>query len=69
LQTASEKSRAGTLAMVMIRPRKSGAGLTYTVPMAVMPKLFEINKAIQDPLQRYSAVMAIPDIFTVEPLI
>ncbi len=68
LQIAPEKSPAGTFAMVMIRPRKGGAGLRYTVPMAAMPKLVEINKAIQDPLQRYSAVMAIPDIFTVEPV-
>ena len=68
LQVPLEKSPAGTFAMVMIRPRKGGAGLRYTVPMAVMPKLVEINKTIQDPLQRYSAVMAIRDIFAVEPV-
>jgi formylmethanofuran dehydrogenase subunit E len=68
LQIAPEKSPAGTFAMVIIRPRRGGAGLRYTVPMAVMPKLIEINKTIQDPLQRYAAVMAIPDIFAVEPV-
>ena len=67
LQIAPEKSPTGTFAMVLIRPRKGGAGLRYIVPTSVMPKLVEINKTIQDPLQRYSAVMAIPDLFSVEP--
>jgi hypothetical protein len=35
--------------------------------MSVMPKLGEINSTIADPLGRYDAVMAIPDLFTVEP--
>jgi hypothetical protein len=33
-----------------------------------MPKLGQINSTIQDPLARYDAVMAIPDLFTVEPV-
>ena len=47
--------------------RKGGEGLKYTVPMSVMPKLNQINSTIPDPLGRYDAVMAIPDLFTVEP--
>jgi hypothetical protein len=35
--------------------------------MSHMAKLGEINRTIQDPLARYHAVMAIPDLFTVEP--
>lgn len=66
LQIASEKS-PGTFAMVVIRPRKGGAGFKYTVPMSIMPKLDEINKTVQDSLGRYKAVMALPDIFSVEP--
>jgi formylmethanofuran dehydrogenase subunit E len=66
LQIAAEKSPPGTFAMVVIRPRKGGAGLKYIVPMAVMPKLGEINNTIRDPLNRYTAVMAIPDLFSVE---
>ncbi len=31
-------------------------------------KLGEINKTIQDPLARYNAVMALADLFTVEPI-
>jgi hypothetical protein len=41
--------------------------LKYTVPISVMPKLGQINNTIQDPLGRYDAVVAIPDLFTVEP--
>ena len=63
----ARKNRAGTFAMVVIRPRKGGAGFKYTVPMSIMPKLDEINKTVQDSLGRYKAVMALPDIFSVEP--
>jgi formylmethanofuran dehydrogenase subunit E len=67
LQIAAEKSPSGTFAVVLIRPRKGG-GLKYIVPMSVMPKLGQINSTIQDPLARYDAVMAITDLFTVEPI-
>jgi hypothetical protein len=30
--------------VVVIRPRKGGDGVKYTVPISVMPKLGEINK-------------------------
>ena len=67
-QAVAEKSPPGTFAVAVIRPRKGGAGLKYTVPMTRMARLGEINRTISDPLQRYSAVMAIPDLFTVEPI-
>ena len=54
--------------MVVIRPRKGGEGLKYTVPMSHMAQLSEINRAIQDPLARYNAVMGIDDLFVVEPV-
>jgi formylmethanofuran dehydrogenase subunit E len=68
LQVAAEKSPPGTFAVVLIRPRQGGDGLKYTVPISFMPKLGQINSTIQDPLERYKAVMALPDLFTVEPL-
>ena len=68
LQIAPEKSAPGTFAVVVIKPRKGGDGLKYTVPMSLMPKLVQINSTIQDPLGRYNAVMALPDPFTVEPV-
>jgi hypothetical protein len=66
LQIAPEKSPPGTFAVVVIKPRKGGDGLKYTVPISLMPKLGQINATIQDPLARYNAVMAISDLFTVE---
>lgn len=67
VQVAAEKSPPGTFAVVVVRPRKGGDGLKYTVPISHMAKLGEINRTIQDPLARYSAVMGIADLFTVEP--
>ena len=66
LQVAPDKA-AGAFAVVVIRPRKGGDGLRYIVPMSVMPKLGQINSTIQDPIGRYNAVMAIPDLYSVEP--
>ena len=66
LQISPEKSPPGTFAAVVIRPRKGGEGLRYTVPMAMMPKLGEINATISDPRGRYDAVMGIPEIYAVE---
>ena len=66
LQVAAEKSPPGTFAVVLIRPRQGGDGLKYTVPISFMPKLGQINSTIPDPLARYKAVMALPDLFTVE---
>jgi formylmethanofuran dehydrogenase subunit E len=68
VQVAAEKSPPGTFAVVVVRPRKGGDGLRYTVPISQLPKLGQINSSIQDPLARYHAVMALPDLFTVEPV-
>lgn len=65
---AAEKSPPGTFAVVVIRPRKGGEGLRYTVPISMLPRLGQINATIQDPLARYKAVMDISDLFTVEPV-
>jgi hypothetical protein len=67
VQVAAEKSPPGTFAVVVIRPRKGGDGLKYTVPTSHMAKLGEINRTMQDPLARYNAVMGISDLFVVEP--
>lgn len=67
LQVAPDKA-VGAFAVVVIRPRKGGDGLQYTVPMSVMPKLGQINSTIQDPIGRYNAVMAIPDLYSVAPV-
>ncbi|SRR5581483_10369812 len=66
-RVAQEPSPPGTFAVVIIRPRKGGDGFKYTVPMARMATLGDINRTIREPLARYDAVMAIVDLFTVEP--
>ena len=66
LHIAPEKSPPGTFAVVVVRPRKGGDGMKYTVPMSFMPKLGQINSTISEPLGRYNAVMAMPDLFTIE---
>ena len=66
LRIAPEKSPPGTFAVAVVRPRKGGPGLKYTVSMAIMPKLDEINRTVQNPLGRYKAVMALPNVFSVE---
>src|SRR6476661_4120002 len=68
LRVAADKSPPGTFAVAIVRPRSGGDGLKYTVPMSMMPKLGQISATIQDPLGRYNAVMAIDDLFTVEPV-
>jgi hypothetical protein len=66
LQIAAEKAPRGTFAVITIRPRQGGDGLKYTVSAALMPKLAEINRTMTVPLDRYNAVMGMPDLFTVE---
>jgi formylmethanofuran dehydrogenase subunit E len=68
LKIAPEKSPADTFAVVVIRRRSGGSGLKYTVPKSIMPNLDAINKTNQDPLGRYNAVMALPNMFSVEPV-
>ena len=67
LQIACEKAPRDAFAVVVIRPRQGGDGLRYRVPISHMAKLAEINRTMQVPLDRYNAVMGIPDLFTVEP--
>lgn len=68
LRVADEKAPPGAFAVVVIRPRKGGDGLKYTVPMSVMPRLGQINGTIQDPIGRYNAVAEIADLYSVEPV-
>jgi formylmethanofuran dehydrogenase subunit E len=68
LQVAAERSPPGTFAVVIIRSRRGGDGLRYTVPMSMMPKLGQINSTIQEALGRYNAVMAIDGLYSVEPV-
>ena len=63
---APEKAPPGTAAVIIIRPRKGGAGFKYTIPLSALPKLGAMNKTL-DPRGRYDAVMATDGLFNVEP--
>jgi formylmethanofuran dehydrogenase subunit E len=59
LRVASEKAPADHMAVVVIRSRKDGRALRYTVPDALRGPLAEWNKA-HDPMGRFKVVMDAP---------
>jgi hypothetical protein len=63
---AAEKAPAGAAPVIIIHPRKGGPGYKYTIPLASLAKLAEMNKS-PDSRGRYDAVMATDDLFQVEP--
>jgi formylmethanofuran dehydrogenase subunit E len=62
LQVAAEKAPAGLLAVVVIRDRKSGAGVRYAVKEEWLARIADWNKTL-DPAGRYQAVMAADGLF------
>ncbi len=66
LTIVPEKAPPGTAAVIVIRPRHGGPGFRYTIPMAALPKLGDMNKSL-DPRGRYDAVMVTDGLFQVEP--
>jgi formylmethanofuran dehydrogenase subunit E len=66
VQIAAEKAPAGLLAVVVVRDRKSGRGVRYSVKDIWMARIADWNKAL-DPMGRYQAVMAAEGLFEAEP--
>jgi formylmethanofuran dehydrogenase subunit E len=64
VQVASEKAPTGLLAVVVVRDRKTGAGVRYSVSDAWMAKIAEWNRSL-DPAGRYQAAMTAPGLFEV----
>jgi hypothetical protein len=64
---ASEKAPSGMIAVAIIRPRKGGAGLKYSIPGSALAKLGPMNANL-DPRGRYDAVMTTDGLFGVEPV-
>lgn len=60
LRIAAEKTSPELMGAVVIRSRKTGEAIRYTIPDSLRPKLAEWNKA-NDPLGRYRVVMAEPE--------
>jgi formylmethanofuran dehydrogenase subunit E len=67
LQVAAEKAPDGLLAVVVVRDRKSGASVRYTIADEWMARIADWNKTL-DPAGRYHAVMAAPGLFQVAPV-
>jgi formylmethanofuran dehydrogenase subunit E len=65
LQISTEKAPSGQMAVVIIRNRKTGEGLKYTIGDDWLPKILGWNKS--DPAERFDAAMVASDLFTVEP--
>jgi hypothetical protein len=66
LVVAKDHAPDNAAAVIVIRPRKGGEGLKYTIPMAALPRLGAINKELADPVARHEAVMKADGLFLVE---
>jgi hypothetical protein len=67
LQVAAEKAPAGLLGMAVIRDRRTGAGLRYSIAQSWLPRIGEFNRTL-DPMGRFDAVMKADGLFTSEPV-
>ena len=65
LQIAAEKAPAGLMAVVVIRNKKTGEAVHYTITDDWLPKILDWNKAF-DPPGRYAAAMSAEGLFRVE---
>jgi formylmethanofuran dehydrogenase subunit E len=66
LQIAPEKAPDGMMAVVVIKNRKSGEGLRYSISDDWLPKILAWLKT--DPPARYDAAMSAEGLFQVAPL-
>jgi formylmethanofuran dehydrogenase subunit E len=66
LAIAPERAPAGILAVVIVRNRRTGEGLRYTVADSWLPKVMEWNKTL-DPAGRFDAAMKAEGLFEVAP--
>ena len=66
VQIASEKAPAGLAAVIVIRNRKTGEALRYTIADTWLPTMLAWNR--EPPLQRYDAAMKADGLFQVEAM-
>ena len=64
LQVAAEKAPDGLLAVIIVRDRKGGAAVRYTVKDEWLPTILDWLKS-KDPMGRYQAAMAAEGLFEV----
>jgi formylmethanofuran dehydrogenase subunit E len=66
LQISPDKAPDGTIAVIVIRNRKTGEGLRYTIADEWLPKILGWIKS--DPSARYDSAMSAEGLFQVEPV-
>lgn len=66
LQISPDKAPDGAMAVIVIKNRKSGEGLRYTISDEWLPKILGWIKS--DPSARYDSAMSAEHLFQVEPL-
>ena len=66
LQMPPDKAPSGIMSMIIIRNRKTGEGLKYTISDEWLPIILSWNKS--DPPARFEAAMAAEGLFKSEPL-
>jgi formylmethanofuran dehydrogenase subunit E len=66
LQISPDKAPDGAMAVIVIRNRKTGEGLKYTIADAWLPKILGWIKS--DPSARYDSAMSAEGLFQVEPV-
>ena len=66
LAVAPERAPSGLLAVVVVRDRKTGAGLRYSIADSWLERIVAWNRTL-DPIGRYQAVMAAEGLFDVVP--
>jgi formylmethanofuran dehydrogenase subunit E len=66
LQISPEKAPDGMMAVIVIKNRKTGEGLKYTIADEWLPKILGWIKS--DPSARYDAAMSAEGLFQVEPI-
>jgi formylmethanofuran dehydrogenase subunit E len=67
LQIAPEKAPPGALAVIIVRNKRSGQAVKYTVSDSWLAKLAEWNRTL-DPRARYDAVMKAEGLYAVDPV-
>jgi formylmethanofuran dehydrogenase subunit E len=67
LQIAAEKAPPGALAIVVVRNKRTGQAVKYTVSERWLAKLAEWNRTL-DPVGRYDAVMKADGLYEVSPV-
>jgi formylmethanofuran dehydrogenase subunit E len=66
LQISPDKAPDGTIAVIVIKNRKTGEGLRYTIADEWLPKILGWIKS--DPSARYDSAMSAEGLFQVEPV-